>query len=969
MIASGRTYAGRIGLMLVALAAAAPAQAPEFFNYQARLVDGSQLYNGTATIVFGLYGQRIAGAPLYLETQTVAVVDGLYSTSIGASNPVPGSLHAVLETDPVYLQVTVNGTPLSPRERLGSVAYAMRPGLKGLGNVESGVRSAVGGGETNTASGAGSGVSGGSRNEAAGDYSAVAGGRQNTASNSYAFVGGGWLNEASGPRATVAGGGGNTATGAFAAIPGGRLNAARGDYSFAAGHNAQAAHAGAFVWADALDVPFASTASNQFLVRARGGVGINTNIPGAALGVNGEVRVSQAVFAESFVGDGSGLVNLRGQGITPGTVSNAQLAANAVAGPNIAANAVTLGTQTLGDYVMRITAGAGIEGSAAGEGSVPELSVNVDGATLEIQSDSLQVKTGGVASAHLAAGSVTSAKIGPNAVTLGPGTTGDYVENVTAGEGLSGTAWGEGSHPTLDVNVDNATLEIAADTLRVKASGIQTAHIATGAVGRVQIASGAVGTAQLGAGAVISANLAAGAVTSNHLAPGAVTTASLAQPYRAGSFPLELYSGGAHVLVGCDFPTPFAATPIVTLGVNMSEMDVGLAPGAWITSKSADGFAATISAPDWPDPPQTVVADTSDDVDMAIVNGNPALVYSTKSGDLGYVRASSAYGADWDTPVTAADEGDYGTWAPVMTIVDGNPAIGYRRSKFLENDVLMYVRATNSSGSAWGTSVPVLTASSGQSVQCLNMAVVNGRPAFALALTAVFSTEMAYVRAEDGQGSAWGTKVLPAPGAFVYDVSMDVIDSCPAIAYADYGSGDAKYVRAGDFEGTSWGTPVTAAAGTRVYSVDLGTVNAYPAIAYVDYPGGSGALQGNLHFVRAADATGTTWSAAVTVDASGLVQSSSPSMAVIDGKPMIVYRRSYGGFDVMACVHAADINGTRWNAPAVLDLGGDSGHGARLKDIWDRPAIGYTAGRNPFDVKFARLQTATGRVDWIAIQP
>src|SRR5262249_41296424 len=34
-----------------------------------------------------------------------------------------------------------------------------------------------------------------------------------------------------------------------------------------------------------------STAANQFLIRAAGGVGINTTTPGAALGINGRIRI------------------------------------------------------------------------------------------------------------------------------------------------------------------------------------------------------------------------------------------------------------------------------------------------------------------------------------------------------------------------------------------------------------------------------------------------------------------------------------------------------------------------------------------------------------------------------------------------------------------------------------------------------------------------------------------------------
>lgn len=89
----------------------------------------------------------------------------------------------------------------------------------------------------------------------------------------------------------IGGGTGNTNAGSYSTIPGGNLNAA-GPQSFAAGHRAKALATGAFVWADSNEADFSTTANNQFLVRAAGGVGINTNNPQAALHVSGNFMVS-----------------------------------------------------------------------------------------------------------------------------------------------------------------------------------------------------------------------------------------------------------------------------------------------------------------------------------------------------------------------------------------------------------------------------------------------------------------------------------------------------------------------------------------------------------------------------------------------------------------------------------------------------------------------------------------------------
>jgi hypothetical protein len=118
------------------------------------------------------------------------------------------------------------------------------------------------------------------------NLSTVAGGIRNTAGGITApgftvasTVGGGDSNFADAPYATIGGGLFNTNTGFGATIPGGRDNVASGSSSFAAGRRAKANHMGSFVWGDSQNADFASTGTNQFLIRAEGGVGINLTNP------------------------------------------------------------------------------------------------------------------------------------------------------------------------------------------------------------------------------------------------------------------------------------------------------------------------------------------------------------------------------------------------------------------------------------------------------------------------------------------------------------------------------------------------------------------------------------------------------------------------------------------------------------------------------------------------------------------
>ncbi len=158
------------------------------------------------------------------------------------------------------------------------------------------------------------------------NYSTVAGGIGNYAgdddgnpsSAQFTTVGGGYGNYATGYGATVAGGYGNGARGTmvgygvvsggtsnaamgdFSTVPGGTNNQAGGDFSFAAGRRARVrdylatgenlatcggttcGDEGAWVWADAQNASFTSTGPNQFLIRADGGVLINTNTGAAS---------------------------------------------------------------------------------------------------------------------------------------------------------------------------------------------------------------------------------------------------------------------------------------------------------------------------------------------------------------------------------------------------------------------------------------------------------------------------------------------------------------------------------------------------------------------------------------------------------------------------------------------------------------------------------------------------------------
>ena len=163
----------------------------------------------------------------------------------------------------------------------------------GAGNMATDMNTTVGGGSGNTASFRFAAVGGGTQNLASSVASIVAGGDHNLAEGAYSAILGGINNNANGYIATIGGGVGNVASGSYAVTPGGFANLAGGDYSFAAGRSARidANHPGAFLFADSNPFPFPSLASNEFAVRATGGVRFVTAVDSSGAPASG-VRLS-----------------------------------------------------------------------------------------------------------------------------------------------------------------------------------------------------------------------------------------------------------------------------------------------------------------------------------------------------------------------------------------------------------------------------------------------------------------------------------------------------------------------------------------------------------------------------------------------------------------------------------------------------------------------------------------------------
>ena len=112
---------------------------PTTVNYQGRLTDntpGQAPITATLPMTFSLWDSLSGGAQLWIETWNtpgVVITDGIFNVVLGSNgSPLGPSVFSAGTSR--YLEITVNGETLSPRQQLGSVGWSMRSDSAGFAN-------------------------------------------------------------------------------------------------------------------------------------------------------------------------------------------------------------------------------------------------------------------------------------------------------------------------------------------------------------------------------------------------------------------------------------------------------------------------------------------------------------------------------------------------------------------------------------------------------------------------------------------------------------------------------------------------------------------------------------------------------------------------------------------------------------------------------------------------------------------
>jgi hypothetical protein len=335
-----------------------------------------------------------------------------------------------------------------------------------------------------------------------------------------------------------------------------------------------------------------------------------------------------------------------------------------------------------------------------------------------------------------------------------------------------------------------------------------------------------------------------------------------------------------------------------------------------VTLNSEDGWSVDIIRS----------ATTVAHLDLAMIEGRPAIAYCVQGIALSYLRANDEHGLNWGGPTTVDTDNDIGNRCSLCA-VDGNPAISYYEQG---DDDLYFVRATDSVGGDWGD--PLVANGGGDSGLFNSMVVADGLPMIAYYFLG--ESYIAYARAANADGTGWGFHlVIENEGQSGRYLDLAIVNGVPAVSYVrdDY----LYYAWANNANGDGWTHFVAVDDSTATSNTSLAVIAGVPSIAYLDV------TNKNLKYARAQDAPGTDWAPPQTID--GSLESETghyASLAEIDGVPAVAYFNATD--EDLYYIQARDPDGFEWYAPKVIDgAEEETGYYCRLCNVNGNPAIAY----------------------------
>ena len=404
--------------------------------------------------------------------------------------------------------------------------------------------------------------------------------------------------------------------------------------------------------------------------------------------------------------------------------------------------------------------------------------------------------------------------------------------------------------------------------------------------------------------------------------------------------------------------TPVDESPEVTLGT------AGEYAASLRVENAADEntfpFALTVTG----EPPGPMVIDElgGDYPSAAIIEGNPAVAYRQSSSAY-YVRALDSYGTTWGDPVKIPDDGGSFPGAHnSLCIVNENPAVSTSIGFMIEAGAVRYSRATDALGSSWNELSQIWNADTMNSPPS-GLEVVSGYPAIAIAQDDFSgNNDLLFYRAEDANGDIWPTE----PVTVASDVVSSGILACQLLNVGGYllpeypaillSAGELRFVRASDATGSTWESPVVIE--TMSSSAAACILQDLPAIVWSR----GGELPRTLLYVRSTDEHGNDWAEKVTLDDTiecwGRI-----GFAAICGRPAVAYANGPWDNRRLHYVVAEDGLGESWGTPIVVDAETFIRENVSLLEVNGSPAIFYCGSEGSGTLRYIRALDNFG-LEW-----
>jgi outer membrane protein assembly factor BamB/fibronectin type 3 domain-containing protein len=243
-------------------------------------------------------------------------------------------------------------------------------------------------------------------------------------------------------------------------------------------------------------------------------------------------------------------------------------------------------------------------------------------------------------------------------------------------------------------------------------------------------------------------------------------------------------------------------------------------------------------------------------------------------------------------------------------------------------------------GGTWQT--PVTVKWNGDVGEHCSLALVSGTPA----ITYYENGDIKFTRSSTPYGLSetdWSTSMFVDEHPWVAPAGpLLVVDGYPAVLNKE---DELHYIRASNATGSSWDAYIIVDSVAYVTdTMDIKIAAGNPSILFNDWS------QGKLFFIRATDSHGNTWGQKVSLDsgATGVLENAG-------GYPCVAYVVSSG----LKFIRALDIYGQTWVSPILLDSGASAYSEVGMIIAAGNPAVIYTKDQ----CYFRRANNAAG-TDW-----